>query len=42
MASSGFPLVLRKVQVPLGEGGQLFSVGGWVAELSRPPMLFMG
>ena len=40
---SGFPPILGKVQVPLQGGVRFFGwVGGWVAELGRPPTLFMG
>ena len=39
---SGFPPILGKMHIPPRGGCPLCWVGGWVAELGRPPMLFMG
>ena len=40
---SGFSLILGEMQVPpRPRGCPLFWMGGWVADLGRPPTLFMG
>ena len=44
MGLSGFPLILEKVQVPptTPQRGVSAPLGGWIAEVGRPPTSFMG